>query len=189
MKSIILASASPRRRELMEKVGFPFICIPADIDETIYDEYTIEENVENIAFRKARAIHELYPDCIAVGSDTMVVLDEEIVLGKPENREDAKRMLRMLEGRTHQVMTGLSLVSDNRRYFNVSVSDVTFSHMSEEEIEEYVNSGECDDKAGAYGIQGLGGRYIESIQGDYYSIMGLPVNLLYEELKKNLSLY
>lgn len=189
MKNVILASASPRRQELMEKVGVPFTCIPADIDESIQEECSIAENVQNIAFRKAMEILMRYPDSIVIGSDTMVVVDQTAVLGKPENREDAKRMLRMIEGRTHEVMTGLVIVSRNRTSFHVSVSDVTFAHMSEEEIEEYVNSGECDDKAGAYGIQGLGARYIESIEGDYYSIMGLPVHMVYEELKKNLSRY
>lgn len=189
MKNIILASASPRRQELMEKVGVPFSCIPADIDESIHEDCSIIENVQNIAFRKAMEILMQYPGSIVIGSDTMVVVDEKEVLGKPENREDAKRMLRMLEGRTHQVITGLAIVSRKRMSLDVSVSQVTFAHMSEEEIEEYVLSKECDDKAGAYGIQGLGARYIESIEGDYYSIMGLPVHLVYEELKKNLSMY
>lgn len=186
-KKFILASRSPRRKELLEKCGITFECEPADIDETLDETLSLQEAVKDLSFRKADAILKEHPESIIIGSDTIVTLDGK-VLGKPVDREDAKNMLRKLSGRTHQVITGLCILSSSRRYCNASVSDVTFMNMSEEEIDAYVQSGECDDKAGAYGIQGLGGKYITHISGDYYAIMGLPLNMVYEELK-NTSLY
>ena len=187
MRKIILASKSPRRKELLEKCGIAFACMPMDTDESLEEGNTLEEKIRLLSERKAEARLAVNPDAVVIGSDTIVTLDGEI-LGKPADHEDAKRMLRELSGRTHQVITGVCIVSSKRKYSDVSVSDVTFAPLSEEEIDGYVSSGECDDKAGAYAIQGIGGRFITHISGDYYAIMGLPLNLVYEELK-NLDLY
>ena len=187
MKRIILASGSPRRKELLEKCGVAFDCIPADIDETIDEGNDLAEEVRKLSVRKAAAVLAEHPDAIVVGSDTIVTLDGK-VLGKPADRGEAKQMLAMLSGRTHQVITGLCVISGKKEYSCASVSDVTFTEMSEADIEEYAATGECDDKAGAYGIQGYGGLYIKEIRGDYYSIMGLPLHQVYREMK-NRSLY
>lgn len=182
-----MASQSPRRRELLEKCGISFVCIPMDIDESLEEGKSLEEKIRILSEKKAMACLAEHPDSVVIGSDTIVTVDEKI-LGKPENREEAASMLRELSGRTHRVITGVCIVSAKRKYCDVSVSEVTFAELSEEEISAYTASGECDDKAGAYAIQGLAGRFISHISGDYYAIMGLPLNLVYEELK-NLSLY
>ena len=187
MKKLILASQSPRRRELLEKCGLPFICEPADIDETIAEGNDLSEEIKRLSRRKAEAVLALHPDAVVIGSDTIVAIDGK-VLGKPRDRSEAKQMLQMLSGNTHQVITGLCVISSSRCFQDVSVSHVTFAPLSSDEIDAYVSSGECDDKAGAYAIQGGAGRFITNIDGDYYAIMGLPLNSVYEELK-NISLY
>lgn len=187
MKKLILASQSPRRRELLEKCGLPFICEPADIDETIAEGNDLSEEIKRLSRRKAEAVLALHPDAVVIGSDTIVAIDGK-VLGKPQDRSEAKQMLQMLSGNTHQVITGLCVISSSRCFQDVSVSHVTFAPLSSDEIDAYVSSGECDDKAGAYAIQGGAGRFITNIDGDYYAIMGLPLNSVYEELK-NISLY
>ena len=187
MKKLILASQSPRRRELLEKCGIPFICEPADIDETITEGNDLSDEIRRLSRRKAEAVLALHPDAVVIGSDTIVAIDGK-VLGKPRDRSEAKQMLQMLSGNTHQVITGLCVISSSRCFQDVSVSHVTFAPLSADEIDAYVSSGECDDKAGAYAIQGGAGRFITNIDGDYYAIMGLPLNSVYEELK-NISLY
>lgn len=182
-----MASKSPRRKELLEKCGIPFECMPMDIDESLEQGETLEEKIRILSEKKAMACLEEHPDSVVIGSDTIVTVDEKI-LGKPADRQEAYAMLRELSGRTHRVITGVCIVSAKRKYSDVSVSEVTFADLSDEEIHAYTASGECDDKAGAYAIQGLGGKFITHISGDYYSIMGLPLNLVYEELK-NLPLY
>lgn len=187
MKEIILASQSPRRKELLEKCGVSFVVDVADIDETIDDTRLLEEEIKELAYRKAEAVFKRHPDGIVIGSDTIVAVDRE-VLGKPKDAEEAKEMLRKLSGKTHEVITGLAIVSSRRVFKEVSISYVTFETLDEEEIETYVATKEPLDKAGAYAIQGIASRYIKSIQGDYYSIMGFPVRIVYEELK-NRDLY
>ena len=182
MKKVILASQSPRRKELLEKCIDTFECIPADIDETMDLSNDPAEEVKKLSHRKAARILAEYPDAVVIGSDTVVAVNGKI-LGKPENHGDAARMLGMLSGRTHQVITGLCVLSGKQEFLDVSISDVTFAVMNEKEIAAYIATGECDDKAGAYGIQGYGGRYITGIKGDYYAIMGLPLNMVYEALK------
>lgn len=184
---VILASRSPRRKELLEKCGIFFSCEPAEIDETMQDTDDLREAVMDLSYRKARSVLKLHPDSLVIGSDTIVVCSGKI-LGKPADEQDAYDMLRMLSGREHQVITGLCFVSKHRTYRDASVSYVCFQELSDDEIWDYIRSGECMDKAGAYGIQGLGGKFITSIRGDYYSIMGLPLNLVYNELK-NIELY
>jgi septum formation protein len=187
MKSLILASQSPRRRELLEKCGLPFTVDAADIDETIDPAKDLVQEIERLAVRKAQAVLERHPQDVVIGSDTIVTIDGK-VLGKPHTPENAGVMLRQLSGRTHQVITGLCMLSSSRRFSTATVSNVTFAKMDDAEISEYIATGEPLDKAGAYAIQGIGSRYIAAISGDYYSIMGLPVSILYNELK-NISLY
>lgn len=182
MKQLILASGSPRRRELLEKCDIPFICIPADIDESIDETMPLGEEIGRLSRRKAEHILQEYPDAVVIGSDTIVTADGRI-LGKPADRQEAAAMLRLLSGRAHQVITGLTVISSRRSYTAYTVSDVHFAEMDENDINTYLDTGECMDKAGAYGIQGYGGRYIEKIEGDFYSIMGLPLHLVFEELK------
>ena len=171
--NIILASQSPRRRELMEKLHIPFAVRVADIDETPDPHLTIREDLMRISRKKAEAIaHE--PDDIVIAADTMVVLDGE-ELGKPKNRADAKNMLTRLSGRSHQVMTGLTVLQGTRCVAHTEVTDVFFRPLTEKEIDDYVASGDCDDKAGAYGIQSGAAPFVEKIHGDYYNVVGLPV--------------
>ena len=182
MKEVILASKSPRRKELLLKCLPEFLCQPAEIDETINADNDLAEEVKKLSERKAMHILEKHPDAVVIGSDTIVVLNGK-VLGKPVDEEEARIMLRGLQGTTHQVITGLCIVSAKKEYVDVTVSDVTFAPMTDDEIQAYLNTGEYKDKAGAYGIQGFGGKYITGISGDFYSIMGLPLNLVYEQTK------
>ncbi|MBQ1324576.1 MAG: septum formation inhibitor Maf [Solobacterium sp.] len=182
MKKLILASQSPRRNELMEKCSLHFTVEATDIDETIECTEDLQEAVMRLAYGKAHAVLQKHPDAVVVGSDTIVVVDDE-VLGKPKDEADAVSMLRKLSGRTHLVMTGLCIISSAREYRNVSVSEVAFETMDEEEISSYVRTGEPMDKAGAYAVQGIAARYIKEIRGDYYAIMGLPLSMVYEALK------
>ncbi|NCB33055.1 MAG: septum formation inhibitor Maf [Erysipelotrichia bacterium] len=183
MKTLILASQSPRRRELLEKCGIPFEVCPADIDETINEKGYLPDEIRMLAERKARSVLEKNPTAAVIGSDTIVVIDNEI-LGKPKDKKDAVRMLKRLSGHTHQVITGICIMSSMREYSNVSISEVTFADLDDQEIEKYADTEEPMDKAGAYAVQGIASRYITRIHGDYYSIMGLPVSMVYEELKK-----
>ena len=182
MKKVILASQSPRRQELLERVVSEFDCIPADIDETMDLTKDLGEEVKKVSYAKAMTILKQYPECIVIGSDTSVILDDA-PLGKPKDKEEARRMLEGLQGRSHEVYTGLAVVSSKKSCVTLEKVKVTFSSMSKEEIEAYLNTEEWVDKAGGYGIQGMASRYIESIEGDYYSIMGLPVHKVYEALK------
>ena len=187
MKQIILASQSPRRKELLEKCGYAFLTEPADIDETINEDQNLCEEIQRLSRRKAEHVLEKHPDSVVIGSDTIVVVDNR-VLGKPKDQEDAKSMLKQLSGRAHQVITGICIMSNERGYTDAESSDVHFSGLSDQEILDYIATGECDDKAGAYAIQGYGAKFITRIEGDYYSIMGFPLHLVYEELK-NIDLY
>lgn len=182
MKEIFLASSSPRRRELLQLCGYDFQCVPADIDETINMKGNLENEIVHLAECKADKILQSYPDGIVIGCDTIVVLNG-IVMGKPHTAEKAIEMLQQLSGKTHTVITGTAICTKEKRYGDVSVNKVTFIKMKDEEINEYVKTGEPLDKAGAYGIQGIGARYIERIDGDYYAVMGLPVHKVYEQLR------
>ncbi len=186
MKRIILASSSPRRKELLSKITENFITEPADIDERLGNRPLTEE-IRALSLRKAMHVLEKHPDAIVIGADTIVAIGETI-LGKPADREEAFHMLRALSGNTHQVITGLAVLSSERQFNDVSVSNVTFAPLSDEEISAYLDTNEYADKAGSYAIQGFAGKFITGISGDYYSIMGLPLNMLYEE-SKNFILY
>lgn len=173
MKDFIVASASPRRKEILSMGGFGFRIIPSDCDETIKEKLSPEETVKVLAERKALSVLEKNENSVVLGCDTVVALGDEI-LGKPSDREDAFKMIKALSGKTHRVCTGVCIADKNKTNTFVSVAEVEFYELSDKTAESYVATGECDDKAGAYGIQGLGGTLVKSIKGDYYAIVGLP---------------
>jgi len=183
MTKIILASKSPRRKEILESLNIPFEIEPADIDENINENNNLEKEIEKLAYQKAKHVFDKHQDAIVIGSDTIVVIDNK-VLGKPKNEDDAFRMLKSLSGNKHHVITGVAIVSKDKIVNFHNTSMVTFSKMTDEEIKNYIKTKEPMDKAGAYGIQGIGGRFVSNIDGDYYSIMGLPLNELYNHLKE-----
>lgn len=187
VSNIILASASPRRQELLKLIFNSFDIIPADIDENISDDTPIDLRPEKIAERKAFHIAASHPDSVVIGCDTAVIADE-IMLGKPEDERDAIKMLKMLSGRVHKVITGNCLVYRGRvKSFSV-VTEVEFYDLDDEEIDSYIATGDWRDKAGAYGIQGKAGLFVKRINGDYNNVVGLPcaelsrqlTNFLYE---------
>lgn len=181
---IVLASGSPRRRELLSLITEDFAVCPADADESLRDGAPLADEVVRLSRLKAEAAMQSHPDAVCIGSDTMVTIDH-LPLGKPKDRADAADMLRRLRGRTHEVLTGLAVLSsDGSAQTLCTRTEVTFRDFSEEELEEYLATGEPLDKAGAYGIQGHGALLIEGICGDYYSVMGLPVAPLGEMLRK-----
>jgi len=182
-KQYILASKSPRRMELLKILDIDFTVIPSDIDEIINTNFTNEAVVMDIALKKAEDISSLNPDRYVLGFDTLVILDG-VPLGKPIDKEDAIRMLKLLSGRTHTVLTGCAIVNNIYRDTFYSSVDVTFYDMSEEEIIEYAETKEPLDKAGAYGIQAYGARYIKEVKGDYFTIVGLPIAKLYKKLRE-----
>lgn len=182
MHPLILASSSPRRKELLQYLQIPFQTIPTNADETIDPDLTAEEAVEVLAERKAMAAAAGLKGHCVIGSDTVVVVDGRI-LGKPLDRDDARKMLRLLSGKTHSVYTGVSLIQDERRKVFSERTEVTFWELSDEEIEAYLETGEPFDKAGSYGIQGHGSLLVKKIAGDYYTVVGLPISRLSRELK------
>jgi len=173
-KSIVLASQSPRRRELMLLLNLPFSSENPQIDEVIDPSLPLNKAIEKIAFDKAQDVFTRHPNSIVIGSDTVVVLDD-LVLGKPTDEQDAIRMLNLLSGKTHKVITGVCMLSDKEKIVFHSIAKVTFYPLDETAIKTYVASASPLDKAGAYGIQDRGALFIESIVGDYYTIMGLPI--------------
>ena len=180
---VILASASPRRKELLSLMCENFRVIPSDCDERIPEDVTPELAPEYLSGIKCRCIASVYDLSVVIGCDTVVICDGE-VLGKPVDEADAIRMLKMLSGKTHHVVTGVTL-GRGCRYSSFSVDTaVTFRELSDQEIKAYVKSGEPMDKAGAYGIQGRFAAYIKGIEGDYANVVGLPVGRLYQEIKR-----
>ena len=179
---LILASASPRRKELLEKFGVPFIIRAADIDETMDPEKSPYDEVGRVSKCKALATPRAEDD-ILIAADTIVVCEGK-VLGKPHDAEDAKAMLRLLSGRDHQVMTGCTVLRGNRSETFTEVTDIHFRSLSDKDIDRYVASGEPMDKAGSYGIQGGAALFCERMVGDYYNVMGLPVCRLGQVLRQ-----
>lgn len=183
LPKLLLASSSPRRSQILQIVGWPFEVGAFEVDETLRANESPREYVERLAAAKAQASANVHSQRPVVAADTTVVVDER-VLAKPVDREDAKRMLRLLQGRWHQVLTGIALISESGIEVDVETTDVRFAPMNETEVDWYANTGEPMDKAGAYAIQGQGARFIEGIKGDYFNVMGLPVRLLYELIRK-----
>lgn len=188
MKRIILASQSPRRRELLTQIGLKFEVIPSTVEEVITSTNSVEV-VQELAQQKARDVANVAAketpkeSLLVIGADTIVVYEGKI-LGKPEDKEDAVRMLAMLQGKEHSVYTGVALLTGEQEIIFAEETRVQMCPMTPEEIAWYVNTGEPMDKAGAYGIQGLCARFVRQIQGDYNNVVGLPVGRIYQELKK-----
>jgi septum formation protein len=181
MNQLILASSSPRRRELLAKAGFTFDVHAADIDESLHAAEQPKDYVQRLALEKAQTIAASHPHAVVLGADTTVVLEGE-VLGKPTDHADAERMLRLLSGRTHQVYTGLAVVRGSEHRIHVETTDVVFRSITDEELKTYLASGDAMDKAGAYGIQGYAARWIPRIEGNYFNVVGLPLSAVVELL-------
>ncbi|MCW9013340.1 MAG: Maf-like protein [Gammaproteobacteria bacterium] len=181
---IILASASPRRRELLDQIGVRYAVLPVDIDESVRPGESPEAFVERLALEKARAGFERQKTALpSLGSDTIVLLDNDI-LGKPASAQDGQRMLSSLSGQMHEVLTAVALVNSELSDYRLSRSKVYFRPMDEAEIRAYWDTGEPCDKAGAYGIQGLAAQFIQRLDGSYSGVMGLPLFETAELLKK-----
>jgi len=178
---LVLASNSPRRRQILTDAGIPFIVRAPDILEERSQDETAIQYVRRLAQQKAWAI-DANPAEVVLAADTVVVVDAQ-VLEKPRDASDAARMLRMLSGRVHEVLTGVCLRTSSQMIVDTAVTEVHFSNLSEEEISDYVRSGEPMDKAGAYAIQGLASKFIDRIDGCYFNVVGLPVALVYQHLK------
>ncbi len=175
MSRFILASASPRRKEILANAGYSFEIIVSDADENITEALSPEKTVEELARRKAMAVLGDNEDAVVFGCDTVVAVDGKI-LGKPTDDEDAFNMLSMLSGKTHTVSTGVCICSKEKTEMFSNTTEVEFYRLSEETIRSYIATGECSDKAGSYGIQGYGNVLVREIKGDYFSVMGLPVS-------------
>lgn len=196
LPKLILASGSPRRAEILTSVGWQFTKDSADIDETELPSEAPEDYVQRLAREKAEAVARKYEDAIVLGADTTVVIDEQII-GKPADLADAKRMLKMLSGNWHEVLTGVALVrsvpsaladgldaANPKSVVGMQRTRVKFEEMSEREIEFLAAKGDPLDKAGAYAVQAQAALFIEGIEGDYWNVVGLPVNLVYGLIKQ-----
>jgi len=171
---VVLASASPRRRELLNLIGIAHEVRPANIDETMRPREAPRRHAERLAREKASAVATRDPDLITIGADTVVVINRK-VLGKPDDADDAARMLRMLSGREHTVITAVAVSRGRKLRSAIEEVRVKFRRLRDDEIEAYIATGEPMDKAGAYGIQGYGATIVEGIEGDYFAVMGLPL--------------
>ncbi len=183
MQNLILASSSPRRKELLENLHLSFMTVSSDADESFPSEWTPAQIVTELSLRKARSVAHDYPNSFVIGSDTVVAIENH-VLGKPQNREEAYSMLKSLSGKTHSVFTGVAIVSPENETAFYEKTDVVFWELSDEEINWYLDTGEPFDKAGAYGIQGFGSLLVKRIEGDYFAVVGLPVARTIRELTK-----
>jgi septum formation protein len=179
---LLLASASPRRAELLTAAGIPFEVLAVHVDETPLAQEWPEAHVRRLAEEKAVAASLQRPTAVVLGADTVVVVDGHI-LGKPRDAADAATMLRLLSGRAHEVLTGVAVIWPRDRAIEVACTRVWFTSLSDQEIDWYVASGEPMDKAGAYAIQGLASRFVERIDGSYSNVVGLPVDLVHRLLK------
>ena len=178
---VILASSSPRRKELLNLICHTFRIIPPQCEEKLPPELSVDKAAEYLSNLKCKSIAEVYENSLVIGCDTMVICDNAIY-GKPADEEDAKRMLRALSGREHKVISGVT-IAFKKKFLSFSVSTkVKFHTLSETDIEYYCRSGEPMDKAGAYGIQGLGSLLVERIDGEYYNVVGLPVSEIAQRL-------
>lgn len=181
-KNWILASQSPRRRELLSLICSNFKVIPSLKEEVIQQGLLPYQAVIHLAKQKAEDVFKSNPECLVIGADTVVAIDN-CILGKPKDNSDCQRMLRMLSGKVHQVYTGVALVTEDKCNTFYATTDVEFLPLSKDDILWYSSTTEPYDKAGAYGIQGQGSLLIKGICGDHYNVMGLPVSALYQELK------
>jgi septum formation protein len=178
---LVLASASPRRQELLRNAGIPFEVQPADICEDVLPGETAKDCAERLALEKALAIASRRPHDYVLGADTVVSVDG-LILGKPTDAAHAARMLHLLSGRTHQVITGVCLMVSGQPSVSSETTQVTLNAITDKDITDYVGTGEPMDKAGAYAIQGIASRWIPRIEGDYSNVVGLPLALVYSML-------
>lgn len=185
MRKIILASASPRRKELLEKVGLKFEVEPGDCEEIVATGLEAHEVVRRLSREKAESVARKHRNAVIIAADTVVLIGDKI-LGKPHNRNEAKKMLRTLSGKSHAVITGFTIIdTDKKKVLSKSVeTKVYIRKLNPKEIDAYVKSGEPLDKAGGYAIQGLGSVIVEKIEGDYFNVVGLPLSALSESLKE-----
>ncbi len=181
--NMILASGSPRRKELLSILNHPFEVIPSDYEETINENNKLEEEIKKLSFGKAKTVFDLHPNDLVIGADTIVTINNK-VLGKPKTPEKAFEMLKELSGKKHTVITGVTIINKEKHDTFAVLSDVYFNKLSDDEINEYIKTNEPLDKAGGYAIQGEASKFIKKIDGDYYAIMGLPVSELYIRLKQ-----
>ncbi|MGA8937857.1 MAG: Maf family protein [Acidobacteriaceae bacterium] len=181
--TLILASSSPRRRDLLTQAGIRFDVLPANIDETRQPNESPTAYVQRLALEKAQAIQKLHPKSSVLGADTTVVAHQKI-LNKPTNLADAERMLRCLANTVHQVHTGIALVTPTAHLSHVETTSVYFSPIPEDELAHYLSTGDSLDKAGAYGIQGYAARWVTRIEGDFFNVMGLPIAATIHLLRK-----
>ncbi|MBO1514764.1 Maf family protein [Metabacillus bambusae] len=179
--NLILASASPRRKELLELLQIPFEVIVSEVEEIVDEKLHPAEMVQSLAQQKALSVAKTNQTSFVIGSDTLVVYGGRM-LGKPTNKSEAIEMLQMLSGKTHDVFTGVAIINGEQVHSFFEKTSVTFFSLSHKEIVDYVSTGEPMDKAGAYGIQGYGALLVERIFGDYYSVVGLPVARTHREL-------
>ena len=185
MTRIILASKSPRRKELMELLKIPFEIIVSDINESIDHDNDLVLEIEKLSYQKAMSVFLKNQDALVIGADTIVKIDNK-VLGKPHSIAQAREMLQLLSNNTHEVITAVTILYQDKVETFSEIASVTFYPLSDEEIDEYINTNEPMDKAGSYAIQGDGAKFIKCINGDYYSIVGLPIGELYHRLNKYL---
>lgn len=186
LEKIVLASRSQRRMEILRAVGWPFEAVAADIDESVRAGESALSYVKRLAFTKAQTVTRKRPGGFVLGADTTVVVDGEL-LGQPLDDDDARRMLKLLSGKWHEVLTGVALLrgeQDGQSLVDHETTRVCFAEMSDAEIDWYVSTGESRGKAGGYGIQGPAALFVEEIAGDYFNIVGLPVRLVYEMVRK-----
>lgn len=184
LPKLILASGSPRRAEILSFVGWEFEKQTADVDETIIDGEKPADYVQRLALEKAVAVAEKNAGALVLGADTTVVVGEEII-GKPQDFDEAREMLRKLSGHWHEVLTGVALVQNEETRVDLQQTHVKFAWLSEAEIEFLVEKGEPLDKAGAYAVQAQAALFIEKIEGDYWNVVGLPINLVYDMVREN----
>ena len=187
--NIILASASPRRKEILENANVKFKIMSSDIEELTLDGESPCQMVMRLAFEKGIDIANKQKSDLVISADTIVVLDNN-VLGKPKDEKEARYMIESLSGKTHQVITGISLINleNNKKIIDYVISNVKFKNLYEEDINDYISTNESLDKAGAYGIQGYGALLVDEIQGDYFNIVGLPISRLSDLLKKHFNI-
>ncbi len=183
MKRIILASASPRRREIMGMLQMPFEVIVSNTSEVMDESLPVKERIIDIARQKAEAVYRDHQDAIVIGCDTVVVVGDRI-LGKPKDKEQAREMFELMRGREHIVLSGVCIMSKEETYCFADETEVHFNPMSDQEIEDYISTDEPYDKAGAYAIQGQSGVFIREIRGSYYNVVGFPIDRVYDYLKK-----
>lgn len=182
MEKLILASASPRRRELIKLISDNVICVPSGEEEALPDGILATETAQFLAYQKAKSVARDYPSDFVVGCDTVVIL-QDTILSKPKDEADAYNKLSTLSGKKHKVITGCAIIKGDRIHTFSQETQVEFYPLSDEEIRRYIDTKDPMDKAGAYGIQGAGSLFVKGIEGDYFNVVGLPVARLMRELK------